>query len=275
MPRQSIALVSQALFDLGAIGLQEDFLPGEEPPPRQPWDTGPVAPLPDRALIRAWWDANVSPTAEVVKTLLRFDGVGEPRWLEVADEGWSESWRAQCQRVVVDQSLAIAPPWKAEPGDLVIEPGMAFGTGEHPTTISCLRAILRHADPAHRCLDVGMGSGVLAIAAARLGMDAWGIDIEPDSVVAAAENAARNGVSIRADQTPLSEVEGQFELVVANLFAEVLVALAGDLKRVCSGRLAVAGVLTDRADTVVEALSPMQVLRRDEDGDWTHMEFVW
>jgi ribosomal protein L11 methyltransferase len=276
VPRRSIALTSQALFDLGAIGLQEDFLPGEAPPVRQPWDTGPLARLPEHALIRAWWEAGSESTeSRVAAALMPLEGVGAPRWVDVVDEGWAESWRTLCQRVVVDESLAIAPPWKAEPGDLIIEPGMAFGTGEHPTTISCLSAVVRHANAAHKCLDVGTGSGVLAIAAARLGMDAWGIDIEPESVVAAHENAARNGVAIRADQTMLSDVDGNFELVVANLFAEVLVALSDDLKRVCAGHLAVAGVLTDRADTVVDALAPMRVLRRQEQGDWTHMEFGW
>jgi len=274
--RRSIAQASQAIFDLSAMGLQEDFLPGEAPPVRQPWDTGPAAPLPERALLRAWWETGVVDLqTRAAAALLPLDGVGEPCWVDVVDEGWAESWRERCQRVVVDDSLAIAPPWKAEPTDLLIEPGMAFGTGEHPTTISCLRAVIRRADASHRCLDVGTGSGVLAIAAARLGMEAWGIDIEPESVTAAHENADRNGVKIRADQTALSDVEGRFELVVANLFAEVLVALSDDLKRVCSGHLAVAGVLTDRAEMVVEALAPMRVLSREEQGDWTHMEFGW
>lgn len=152
---------------------------------------------------------------------------------------------------------------------------MAFGTGEHPTTVSCLRAVQAHAVAGQRCLDVGTGSGVLAIAAARAGMEAWGIDIDPESVRAAHDNAALNGVSIRADETPLSEVEGRFDLVVANLFAEVLVMLSDDLKRVCGRRLAVAGVLSDRAESVIEALAPMSLVRRDDDGDWCHMGFVW
>ena len=274
--RGSIPRVSHLLFDLGALGLQEDFLPGETPPVRQPWDKGPEAPLPPRALIRAWWPVEQTDIhSRVTASLVAVEGVGEPRWVDVIDEGWAEAWRSQCQRVVVEGDFAVAPPWKAESGDLVIEPGMAFGTGEHPTTMSCLRAVLAHANPNHRCLDVGTGSGILAIAAAQRGMDSWGIDIEPESVSAALENAERNGVSIRADQTPLSDVDGQFELVVANLFAEVIVMLAADLKRVTGRHLAVAGVLTDRADTVIAALSPMKVLTRLEEGDWTHMEFGW
>ncbi len=276
VPRRAIEQASELRFGMGALGLQEDFLPGEAPPVRQPWDTGPPPPLPERALIRAWWDEGVrTKQAEVSAILMRVDGAGEPRWVDVVDEGWADAWRAQCQRVMVDSSFAVSPPWKAQEGDLIIEPGMAFGTGEHPTTLSCLRAVVRRADPAHKCLDVGTGSGILAIAAARYGMESWGVDIEPESITAALDNAKRNGVFIRADQTPLAEVVGQYELVLANLFAEVIVMLAHDLKRVCSGHLAVAGVLTDRAEMVVSALSPMKLLSRIEEGDWTHMEFGW
>ena len=274
--RGSIARVSHILFQLGALGLQEDFLPGEAPPVRQPWDDGPPQALPHRALIRAWWGADETDLpARVAVELHAIEGLGEARWVPVRDEGWAEAWRSQCQRILVEDDLVVAPPWKAQPGDLIIEPGMAFGTGEHPTTLSCLRSICRNAKPGERCLDVGTGSGILAIAAARRGMDAWGIDIDPESVVAALGNANRNDVLIRADQTPLHDVVGQFELVVANLFAEVIVSLSSDLKRVCSQHLAVAGVLTDRADTVVASLSPMEMLSRVEEGDWTHLEFGW
>ncbi|MEC8194389.1 MAG: 50S ribosomal protein L11 methyltransferase [Myxococcota bacterium] len=277
VPRRSIERVGAALFELGAMGLQEDFLPGQAPAPRQPWDDGPPPALPDRALLKAWWEAERSADldAAVSRVAAGIEGAGQPRWFAVEDTGWSDNWRAQCERVVVDDALAVAPPWKARKGDLIIEPGMAFGTGDHPTTLSCLRGIRRHAVAGERCLDVGTGSGVLAIAATQAGMTAWGIDIEEESVKAAHSNAALNGVSIRADQTPLAAVAGPFELVVANLFAEVLVALSDDLKRVCSRRLVVAGVLADRADAVVDAMRPMVVERRDVEGDWCHLGFCW
>jgi len=277
VPRREVETVSGVLFEQGAIGLQEDYLPGEAPVPRQPWDTGPLPPLPEQVLVRAWWEAQSRPDcAEAVHAALAgVEGAGLPRWVSVVDDGWAEGWRAQCKRVEVTETLAVAPPWAAEAGDLLIEPGMAFGTGEHPTTLSCLRAVDELAQAGLRCLDVGTGSGVLAIAAAQRGMEAWGIDIDPESIRAALGNAALNGVEIRADQTPLANVEGRYDLVVANLFAEVLVALSDDLKRVCGGHLAVAGVLSDRADGVVAALSPMKLHRRDDDGEWCHMGFSW
>ena len=275
--RRRIDAVSHALFELGAVGCQEDYLEGERPPVRQPWDTGPPPPEPDRMLLRAYWEVGMVDTAKgALASVLH--GVGctaEPQWVAVQEEDWSEGWRQACERVIVSEALAVAPPWKAEEGDLVIEPGMAFGSGEHPTTLSCLRAIEACSATGGRCLDVGTGSGILAIAAARLGMDAWGIDIDPESERAAHDNAARNGVTIRADLTPLQDVSERFELVVANLFAEVLVALAEDLKRVSARDLAVAGVLADRADTVVDALKPMRLVSREREGDWCHMRFGW
>ena len=150
---------------------------------------------------------------------------------------------------------------------------MAFGTGEHETTKACLHAVVEHGVAGERCLDVGTGSGVLALAAAKMGMEAWGVDIDPDSVQAARGNAERNGLVIRVDDTPLADVDGTFELVVANLFAEVIVALADDLKRVSERRLAVAGILADRAEMVVSALAPMRLDKEIREGDWVHMEF--
>ncbi len=277
MARRRADLVSHALFELGAVGCQEDYLSGEQPAVRQPWDTGPPPPEPDRTLLRAYWNAqDAEPAREALPEVLSdLSCSARPEWVDVEEDDWAEGWRDACERVVVSDTLVISPPWKAEAGDLLIEPGMAFGSGEHPTTVSCLRAIETYAVAGKRCLDVGTGSGVLAIAAARLGMDTWGIDIDPESQRAALENAGLNKVQIRADLTPLESVTDRFELVVANLFAEVLVALAGDLKRVTAGNLAVAGVLSDRADTVIEALRPMRLLERDLDGDWCHMRFGW
>lgn len=266
-----------ALFELGAVGCHEDYLDGEQPPVRQPWDTGPLPAEPERTLVRAYWELDAAETARAAlpSVLSDLGCAAPPEWVSVQEEDWSEGWRQACERVVVSETLAVSPPWKAEDGDLIIEPGMAFGSGEHPTTLSCLRAIEACASAGDTCLDVGTGSGVLAIAAARLGMEAWGVDIDPESERAAHDNAALNGVEIQADLTPLQSVSGRFDLVVANLFAEVLVALADDLKRVCARDLAVAGVLADRADTVVAALAPMRLASQQIEGDWCHMRFVW
>jgi len=277
VPRGRLDRLTHALFELGAVGCQEDYLEGQRPPVRQPWDTGPLPPEPEDVLLRVYWerDAVSAVRAALPEVLDACQLSVEPSWVEVVEADWAEGWRDTCQRMVVSDALAVSPPWLAEQGDLIIEPGMAFGSGEHPTTLSCLRAIEDLGVSGERCLDVGTGSGVLAIAAARLGMVAWGIDIEDESQEAARSNAKLNGVSIRADLTPIQDVEGTFELVVANLFAEVLVSLSEDLKRVSSRHLAVAGVLLDRADMVVDALAPMRLIGREVEGDWCHMRFGW
>jgi ribosomal protein L11 methyltransferase len=196
-------------------------------------------------------------------------------WLVVEDEDWEQSWRRNFQPIRISQELTISPPWKAEPGDIILEPGMAFGTGEHPTTLYCLRGVARWARPGHRCLDVGCGSGVLALAAARLGMVARGTDIDPEAVRVARENAAVNRLDVSFDDQDISQVRERYELVVANLFAEVLIRLAPELTRVSSGTLVLAGILADRADRVAAAYSAMRLIDREPDpsGDWVGFTF--
>jgi len=275
VPRERLDLVSGILVELGALGLQEDHLPGEAPPVRQPWDEGPPPPAPERVLLRAWWNAAAFEEARerVAAEVAGWSAVGAPEWSTLEDGGWVEAWRAHCQPVRIRDDLVISPPWRAEAGDLVLEPGMAFGSGEHPTTRACLEVIAKRAVAGGRCLDVGTGSGILAIAAAHRGMDVWGIDVDPDAVRAAQANAASNGLSIRADGTPLAKVEGAYALVLANLYAEVLVTLAPDLVRVCSGTLAVAGVLVEKAPMVKAALATLNLVEEIQSGDWVSMEF--
>ena len=268
--RAEVDLRSAELFELGAAGLQEDHLPGEAPPPRQPWDTGPVAVPTARALLRAWFSPELANTAREA-VLARWGAAAT--FTQVVEEDWANAWKAGFSRLVIDERLAVAPPWEALPGDLQIEPGMAFGTGDHPTTRACLEAVARFARPGERCLDVGSGTGVLALAAARLGMEAVGIDVDPDAIRAANENAALNGISVAFSNTPLSALGGQWELVVANLFAEVLVALAPELQRVTGRRLVLAGILADRAHLLEAAFPELRLSTRIQEGDWVHM--VW
>jgi len=274
VPRTRLDQVSGLLFELGALGLQEDHLPGEAPPMRQPWDQGAPPPASERVVVRAWWEAAGFERARerLAAELAGWEDTGAPVWSSLEDGGWAEAWRAHCKPVRVREDLVIAPPWCAGPGDLVLEPGMAFGSGEHPTTRACLEVIACHAQPGQRCLDVGTGSGILAIAAAHLGMEVWGVDTDPQAVQAARQNAAANGLQIRVDGTLLAEIEGTFDLVVANLYAEVLVALASDLVAVCGGRLVVAGVLQDKADMVKQALAQLELVAEVTSGDWVSME---
>jgi ribosomal protein L11 methyltransferase len=122
-------------------------------------------------------------------------------------------------------------------------------------------------------LDVGTGSGILALAAAQRGMDVWGVDTDPQAVQSARDNLSGNALKARIDSMPLQSIEGTFDLVVANLYAEVLVALSPDLIRVSGGVLAVAGVLQDKAGMVKSALASMTLISETPVGDWVSMEF--
>jgi ribosomal protein L11 methyltransferase len=274
VPRERVEEISAAVLDLEAAGLQEDYLPGEAPPPRQPWDTGPLAPEPPRVLLKAWWPDALADGARIAmaRAVAGWRGIRAPDWGLVDDQDWAEAWKAGFSRIVISDRLAVAPPWEAEPSDLVVEPGMAFGTGEHPTTRACLEAVDRLATAGGACLDVGCGTGVLAILAAQRGMQARGIDIDADAVKASRENAERNGVQVVFDDTALEDVEGEYQLVVANVFAEVLVMMAPHLSRLTSGRLVLAGILADRAPLVEDALFDMRIVSRKVDGEWVCLE---
>ena len=275
VPRERVDDVSAFLWEHEAVGVQEDHLPGEAPPPRQPWDTGPPAPEPARVLLKAWWPEAVADGARIAlaRAVAGWKGIPAPDWSVVDDQDWAEAWKQGFTRLVISERLAVAPPWEAHEGDLVVEPGMAFGTGEHPTTHACLEAVDRLARAGGSCLDVGCGTGVLAILAARRGMDARGIDIDADAVAASMENAARNGVEVVFDDTALEKVPGSYDLVVANVFAEVLVQMAPHLSRLTDGRLVLAGILADRAELVIDALFDMRLVSRKQDGEWVCLEF--
>jgi ribosomal protein L11 methyltransferase len=148
-----------------------------------------------------------------------------------------------------------------------VEPGSTFGLGDHPTTILTLRAMRAALAAGMTVLDVGCGSGVLSVVACRLGAaHATAIDVAAEAVPVTRANAIANDVSerIAVSTTSLGEVEGSFDVVVANILASVLVALAGDLRRVLApgGALIVSGVLADHHRHVEDALRPLRTVDR-------------
>jgi ribosomal protein L11 methyltransferase len=272
LPRPGVAAVSRALLALGATGLQEDLPADVTPRFRQPWDTGPMPRAPRRVRLRAWFDAR--PPDAAIDDALAGWATADREWVEQAEEDWAETWKVHFQPVRISDRLVIAAPWHNVHGALVIEPGNAFGTGEHPTTRACLRAVDQFAVSGATVLDVGCGSGILALAAAKLGMRAHGVDIDPDAVVSAQEAARLNGLDVRFDTTPLENVPGTYNLVVANLFAEVLVALAPELLRHSAGPLALAGILADRADIVRAAFASRAVIEDRTEEGWVSLWYA-
>ena len=188
----------------------------------------------------------------------------------------------------VGRRIVIRPTWREHeplPGDVVValDPGMAFGTGLHPTTRLCLAALERLADhgevDGRRVLDVGCGSGILSLAAVLLGADlAVGVDTDPIAVEATAANAARNDVSgrVTAREGSLPSGERAFGVVLANLIAGVLVPLAPMLRAELAdgGALVASGIFVDREAEVVAAFEAagLHVTARDAEGDWVALE---
>ncbi len=147
-------------------------------------------------------------------------------------------------------------------------PPTVFGDGLHPTTVSCLELLAGLVSAGTRVLDVGCGSGALSVVAARAGADVTAIDVDPVAVDATAVNAAANGVQVRASTTPVADLDGTWDVVVANISAGAVLELSGDLWRVCSGTLIVSGILAERWDEVRDGLGGSVGAIRSVDG-WT------
>ncbi|MDP9464085.1 MAG: 50S ribosomal protein L11 methyltransferase [Actinomycetota bacterium] len=199
------------------------------------------------------------------------------RFVEV-DEAVANTWRAHAQPVWIDTDLVVCPAWvpfEAGAGVAVlrIEPGSTFGLGDHPTTMLSMRAMRAALLDGATVLDVGCGSGVLAVGACVLGASrAEAIDIAPASVPITRANATANGVAdrVHVSTTPLAEVDGRYDIVVANILAPTLIEMADDLRRVVapSGVLIVSGVLAARHEHVEAALQPFRQTRRSTHDGW-------
>ena len=204
-----------------------------------------------------------------------------------AEEDWANAWKEHFYVHRVGERTVIRPPWREyqrREGDIVIEldPGMAFGTGLHPSTQLCLIALEERMRPGMRVLDVGSGSGVLTISAARLGAAAIdALDVEPVAVRATRDNIARNGLKtpVRVAVGTVEETEefaGKYDLVVANIIARIIIELAPALTAACApgGRLITSGIIIDRADEVRAALAAqgLTAVEQHQMGDWICIE---
>jgi len=270
VPAGAVSGVSRALFGLGAAGVQEGFRPGEQPEPRQPWDTGAPPPLPRIRLLTAWFD---HPDTASIQADLPAEA-SEPRWERVLMQDWEEGWKQGFEPITIAPDLVVAPPWQAPPGALLIEPGQGFGTGQHESTRGALSLMEPVLPGLQTCLDVGCGSGVLALLAARHGLRVHGIDIEESAVRNAHANAALNGLDGTFDTTPVHQITGRWDLVAGNLHAELLVRLAPDLLRLTGTWFVAAGILADREHLVREVFDRELVLDdRLTDGAWVALRY--
>lgn len=207
--------------------------------------------------------------------------VGEVAVRRIADEDWLESWKSQFTPIRIGPFF-VRPSWstaRAEGLEIVLDPGMAFGTGLHPTTRQCLEAVGELDVAGRSVLDVGTGSGILAVAAAKRGAArVVAVDVDPLAVRAAAENALRNDAGVEVALGSAADVPGAFGVVLANLVADVLVGIAGDLRArlVPGGALVCAGIVREKEELVTRALAGagLAVRRRDQRDDWVRLDLA-
>ena len=219
-----------------------------------------------------------------VNDLARHDidkGSGLIRLREVREEDWANAWKTYYHPIRVGERLVVKPSWQEYPaaaGDVVIEldPGMAFGTGTHHTTAMCLGLLEEVMRPGDTVFDVGTGSGILAVAAAKLGAGAVrAVDNDPLAVRIAGENVAANGTGDTvtvAEGDLLTGLSGRADLIIANIIADVIIRMAPTVpERIKDGGLFLAGgVIADRLGDVTDAIltAGLGVEKVLEEGGW-------
>lgn len=199
----------------------------------------------------------------------------------IRQEDWANNWKKYFHQLNIGKKMLICPSWeKAENPEnravLYLEPGMAFGTGTHSTTCLCMEVLENYVYPDSEVLDVGCGSGILALSALLLGAKkAVGIDIDEKAVKTAKENAKRNSLEMKAEfvEGDLTEkISGKYNLIVANIVADIIVLLCEDIRRLMSdnARLIVSGIIKEREEIVCKAfmLNSLKIIERNEKNGW-------
>jgi ribosomal protein L11 methyltransferase len=258
--------LSDALLAAGAISVSvEDALAGTELETPQFGEPGsPATPLWEDSRVVALFEPADDLPGRIAAAAAEagIDGMPPISLDEVAEQDWVRLTQSQFDPIRISDRLWIVPSWHVAPDptaiNLELDPGLAFGTGSHPTTRLCLEWLERNIQPGISLLDYGCGSGILGIAALKLGAgNVLGIDIDAAALTAAADNAARNQVSMRLAHSgaPLDET---FERVVANILTNPLMLLAPLLasRLKSGGRLALSGVLEAQAAQVIAAYAP-------------------
>ena len=269
-------LVSEILQELGAAGVViEDPALLNEYIRSGLWDYTDLKESEETEVVRvkAYWaldeelEGKLQNLSERLASLAQHGidkGAGAVSWKAVADEDWAETWKEFFHTEKIGARTVIKPTWEeyeAKAGELVVEldPGAAFGTGQHATTSLCIRALEDLVRPDMTVFDVGTGSGVLAIVAAKLGAKrVEAVDFDPVAVRVARENVRQNGAEdvVRTERSDLlKSVAGAADLIIANIIADIIVRLFGEVEGslAAGGTMLLSGIIEDRLADVVEA----------------------
>ncbi len=268
--------VEQALAELGAVSIELSDAANDpilEPAPG-------ATPLWPTLRISALFDATIDDTTIrlAVAGAIETEAMPTIRFESVADQDWIENWQQSLQPMRFGRNLWICPTGSdcPEPGGTVIEldPGLAFGTGSHPTTALCLEWLANNDDHSGTLLDYGCGSGILSIAALALGArHVVGIDLDEQALRATRDNADRNNVTGRLTiaRPEAAQYGVTFDRIVANILSGTLIELADELQSFChtGTRIALSGILTHQTASVAAAYRPWVELELPiERDDW-------
>jgi ribosomal protein L11 methyltransferase len=254
---------SSLLFDLGAQGVEERD----------------ATTLVKGAAGKVTLVASFATQEEAEAAMAELDASLSPRIEEIVGDAWRDAWKEHFRPFEIAPGIVIRPPWEPFDGQarvlLELEPGRAFGTGLHETTSLVAGVLAARADAyvGKELLDVGTGSGILAILALKLGATkARATDIDGDAVEVAKENAVRNGVADRfvGDTTDLTAIPGTFPLVLANIEAKVLIPMAKDLAAHVAkgGLLVLSGILVPQKADILAAYAELTLVDAPEKGEW-------
>ena len=291
-PAAAIEVLGQSLLDLGCSGVNvsELALDTFEAPPELPLPAGDTvvrAYFPDNGQSITLRDAI---TEVLIDLAMFFPGLtpAPPEIRILAAEDWASNWQQHFPPFEVGEALLIRPSWSeqapaAGQALLTLDPGQAFGTGTHATTSLCLDVIARLAETPQglgRVLDVGTGSGILALAAAALSAtEVLACEIDPQSRLVARENIDQNRLSeqITVTDLPLEEIDGQFDLILANILAKENIRLKTEfLQRLAEdGHLVLSGILIEQEEEVIAAFdqAPLTLESVTRQSEWTCLTF--
>ncbi|HKQ29925.1 MAG TPA: 50S ribosomal protein L11 methyltransferase [Burkholderiales bacterium] len=272
---QQSEAASEALEEMGAIAVTLEDAAGEIVIETH-WDQ---TPLWSKVCLSALLPEDTDLAAVETLLMQRLEMAEPPalRIVRVEDQDWAQAWKQHYKPLHMGGRLWVVPSW-CEPPDpnavnVILDPGLAFGTGDHPTTALCLEWLAVQDPSGKIVLDYGCGSGILAIAALKLGAaKAYAVDLDEQSLVVARENAERNGVAERLTISLPNALPDDFQadIVMANILARALIELSPTLTRhtKSGGGLVMSGLLLDQGDMVLPYYRPSFRLTRQERQNW-------